>query len=412
MLAVRAGMAFDGERMRPGGATVFVDGSRIVGVESASSAIPGGCELVEFPDATVMPGLIDMHVHLCGDSEMGALDRVGGYSDAELDRVVEQGLRRQLSAGVTTVRDLGDRSWSVLGWRDRVGAGAVGFPCPSIIASGPPITTRGGHCWYLGGVTEGEDGLRLAVRERAERGVDVVKIMASGGAMTPGTDVTLCQFSLDEVRTVVDEAHTAGLPVTAHAHGLPAVEQAIEAGVDGIEHCTCLTESGIDMSDRLVDWLAESQIAVCPTLGKTADVVPPPTIAAMWQRFGMTWEARQAQVARMHRGGVRVISGADSGISAGKPHGILPRAIGDLVAGGISTLDALASATSLAAQACGLTDRKGRLAPGYDADLLIIGGDLVSNIDFLDQVVAVVLRGTMVKRSLPTSRSTAPADTG
>jgi imidazolonepropionase-like amidohydrolase len=248
----------------------------------------------------------------------------------------------------------------------------------------------------MGGEVESPDGLRSAVRERAERGVDVVKIMASGGANTPGTNVLLCQFSLDELRLVVDEAHALGLPVTAHAHGLPAVEQAVESGVDGIEHCSCLTESGIEMSDRLLESLAVQRIAVCPTLGKTADAVPPPVVVAMMERTGMTWEGRQAQVGRMHRAGVRIVSGADSGISAGKPHGVLPRAVADLVAGGISVTDALASATWLAAQACGLADRKGRLEAGYDADLLVIDGDPVTDIDSLCHVAAVMVRGEMV----------------
>jgi imidazolonepropionase-like amidohydrolase len=398
MLAVRAGRAFDGERAVPTGALILTDGGRITGIEPASADPPDGWPLVESPGATLLPGLIDTHVHLGGDSGMGALDRLPGYDDAELAGVIERALRRQARAGVTTVRDLGDRRWSVLEWRDRVAvAGGEGTTShPTIVASGPPITSPAGHCWSMGGEAHGAEELRQAVRQRAERRVDVVKIMASGGAATPGTDVLACQFRLDELRLVVEEAHALGLPVTAHAHGLPAVEQAVAAGVDGIEHCGCLTASGMEVPDDLLEALAVGGIQVCPTLGKTADATPPPALAKIMARTGMTWEGRLAMVGRMHRAGVRLISGADSGISAGKPHGILPEAIIDLVDAGLTPVEALASATSAAARSCGLADRKGRLRVGYDADLLLVDGDPLADVTALRRVAAVVLRGQAV----------------
>src|SRR6266498_751333 len=302
MLAVRAGRAFDGERAIPGGALVLTDGGRIVGIEPGSADPPDGWSLVELPGATLLPGLIDTHVHLCGDSRMGALDRLPGYSDQELTGVIEQALAAQLAAGVTSVRDLGDRRWSALGWRDRMAADGV-TGSPTIVASGPPITSPAGHCWQMGGEAHDAEELRKAVRERADRRADIVKVMASGGATTPGTDVLACQFQLDELRLVVEEAHALGLPVTAHAHGLPAVRQAISAGVDGIEHCSCLTASGMEVSDELLEALAARQIQVCPTLGKTGDAAPPPALAEIIARSGMTWEARLAVVGRMHRPG-------------------------------------------------------------------------------------------------------------
>jgi imidazolonepropionase-like amidohydrolase len=395
MLAVRAGQAFDGERAIPGGALVLTKGGRITGIEPGSADPPEGWPVVEAAGATLLPGLIDTHVHLCGDSRMGALDRLPGYDDAELAGVIEQALRAQVAAGVTTVRDLGDRRWSALEWRDRSAAadgdGAVRYP--TVVASGPPITSPAGHCWHMGGEVRDADELRKAVRERADRRVDVVKIMASGGAMTPGTDVTACQFDLEELRLAVEEAHTLGLPVTAHAHGLPAVEQAVAAGVDGIEHCGCLTASGMEVPDRLLESLAAQGIQVCPTLGKTADATPPPALLEIMERTGMTWEARLAMVGRMHRAGVRLVSGADAGISSGKPHGILRETVVDLVEAGLTSAEALASATSVAARSCGLGERKGRLRAGYDADLLLVDGDPFTDITALRRVSAVVLRG-------------------
>ena len=249
------------------------------------------------------------------------------------------------------------------------------------------------HCWHIGGAAEGPDEIREAIRERAERRVDVVKVMTSGGAMTPGTDVNACQYSLEHLRLVVDEAHAAGLPVTAHAHGLAAVEQSIGAGVDGIEHCTCLTERGLELPDTVLDLLAASGIVVCPTLGIQPGVEPPPNVVALLEKSGMTLESRRAHVGRLVGAGVTLISGVDAGISTGKPHGAMPFAIAELVGCGATPTAALASATSGAARACGLGDRKGTIRAGFDADLVVVDGDPSADITALEQVRAVYVGG-------------------
>jgi imidazolonepropionase-like amidohydrolase len=396
-LAVRAGRAFDGQAAIPGGALVLCADGRIVGVEPGPAAAPDYWPVAEYPDGTVLPGMIDCHVHLCGDSREGALDRLAGYGDEDLDRVIEAALRAQLAAGVTTVRDLGDRRWAVLSWRDRVAAGTVGFPSPAIVASGPPITTPGGHCWFMGGETSHHPGaLRAAIRERAHRGVDVVKVMASGGVMTPGTDVLACQYALEQLRILVEEAHACGLPVTAHAHGLAAVIRAAEAGVDGIEHCSCLTEHGVEQPAGLLARLVAHRTVVCPTLGIVPGIPLSPAVLALQERTGSTLAARLARTGRLYQAGVLLVSGVDAGISDGKPHGILALAVADLVAGGVPTADAIASATSLAADACGLGGRKGRLLRGYDADLVVVHGDPLADIDALTAVQAVYLAGRPV----------------
>ena len=395
-LAIRAGRAFDGRAMIPGGALVLCASGRIVGVEPATAPVPDGWPVAEFPRATVLPGMIDCHVHLCGDSRNGALDRLPGYSAGELGQVIGAALRAQLAAGVTTVRDLGDRRWAVLDWRQRAPAGPASLPSPAIVASGPPITIPGGHCWHMGGEAARLPELRAAVRERAERGADIIKIMASGGVLTAGTDVLACQYSLEQLRTVADAAHARGLAVTAHAHGLAAVIQAVDAGVDGIEHCRCLTERGIDVPEDLLERLAANRIIVCPTLGRNPGATPLPALEAIQRRTGLTWEARQAMAGQLHAAGVVIASGDDAGISSSKPHGILANSIADLVAGGIPAADALASATSVAADACGLGDRKGRLHAGYDADLTVIGGDPRTDIRALTSVQAVYVNGQAV----------------
>ncbi|MGI8881102.1 MAG: amidohydrolase family protein [Jatrophihabitans sp.] len=319
MLAIRADRAFDGSAFVPA-ATVLVDGARILSASSGAADLPDGCELREYPGCTVLPGLIDAHVHLVADSADAALDRVAGYSDAGLDAVMTDSLRRSLAAGVTTVRDLGDRQFSALLRRDP--QSAVG--------------------------------------------------------------------------------HGDGLPITAHAHALAAVEQALRAGVDGIEHCSCLTEHGPQITDDLLDRLAASEIVVGGALGslKEGFVNPGAQALATMQRMGTTPEqfivTLRESTARMLRAGVRLIASTDAGISAHKPHGSVHRAVSDLVDAGASVESAVAAATSGSAEACGLADRKGRLREGFDADLLIVDGDLSTDVAALAAVRSVVLRGCEV----------------
>lgn len=255
MLAIRAAYLFDGERFWPGPATVLTNGATVVGIEQGHPDLPAGADVLDPGDATVLPGLIDSHTHLVGDSRDGALDRVASYTADELAAVVAESLRAQLACGVTVVRDLGDRDWAAVAHRDRqhASSGATGTDPvdePTVLASGPPITSPGGHCYAMGGEVSGHDDIAWAVRERADRRVDVVKVMTSGGMTTAGTDVLGTQFSDDDPTFLVHDAHGHGLQVTAHAHSLPAVEQALAAGVDGLENASCLTERGFRVPGR------------------------------------------------------------------------------------------------------------------------------------------------------------------
>jgi imidazolonepropionase-like amidohydrolase len=396
MHAVSAPVAFDGIRFLPGGATVLVDGDRIAGVEPFGCDLPEGCTLSSY-DGTLLPGLFDAHSHLVSDGSIGALEAAGAASDEELDAAIERSLRTQVLAGVTTVRDLGDRNYRTVAARDRGTAGL-----PRIVAAGPPLTVPDGHCHYLGGEVSGPAEIRAAIAERGDRGVDVIKVMASGGMLTMGTDVMGVQFSAGELRAVVDAAHDAGLAVLAHAHSLAGIEHALAAGVDGIEHFTGLVQNGQELPDEVLERTAAAGVTVDPTLGVDWAVVeampaPPPAIQELAKRTGLDFYGFHSQridmVGRMREHGVRVVTGMDSGAAPTKRHGRIDLAIGDLVTAGYPMAEALATATSVAADACGLANVTGSLRPGLAADVLVVDGDLRDGPDALQSPAAVLVGG-------------------
>ena len=394
--AIRAAHAFDGTRFLPGGATVLLDGDRIVGVETGRVEVSDGVEVTEHA-GTVLPGLIDCHTHLVADATYGALERAAAMSDEAIDTVIADSLHAHVVAGVTTVRDLGDRGFCTLTFRDRPGL-------PRVVAAGPPLTTSGGHCHFLGGVMDGD--VRAAVAEHAERGVDVIKVMASGGFATPGSDQLGAQFTVAQLAAVVDEAHAAGLPVVAHAHSLLSMQNALAAGVDGIEHFSGLTSGGARIDDEVLDEAARRHVYVDLTMGNDRDLhasmpAPPPPIAELMARLGVIsfdqlYASQFAVLTRLRQHGVAVITGVDSGMGPPKRHGNAWRTVGELMEGGYPVEEALAAATAQAAAACGLAGQTGRLAAGYAADILVTDGDLAQDISLLSRPRQVLVRGTPV----------------
>jgi imidazolonepropionase-like amidohydrolase len=283
MRALRAAQLYDGTAF-VGAATVVVDGGSIIGVEPGHPDLPAGVEVTAY-DGTLLPGLFDCHVHLVSDASLGSLERAGESSDDELDAMIASSLRDQVAGGVTTVQDLGDCRYRTARARSLPGL-------PRVLAAGPPITVPGGHCHYLGGAAEGVAGVRAAVEEHVAHGVDVLKVMASGGMLTAGTDTMAAQFTPEELRAVVDAGHAAGLRVLAHAHALTGVWQALECGVDGIEHFSCLTDQGPVTPDALLDAVSAAGLVGDPTLGVDPAGIPspdrlPPGFRATMERMGL-----------------------------------------------------------------------------------------------------------------------------
>jgi imidazolonepropionase-like amidohydrolase len=361
MTTLRAARLFDGERFVDA-PVVVLDGDAIVRVGG-----PDDGDVVDLGDVTLMPGLIDAHQHLVFNGTGTLEEQVVGYSDDELRDRARANAQRALAAGITTLRDLGDRNFVTLGLRNDP-------KLPTILAAGPPLTIPGGHCWFLGGECADLDAAIAAVHERHARGCDVVKIMVTGGGLTPTTPMWESQFGGSDMAAIVDAAHTLGLPVAAHCHGHGGILDAIDAGVDTIEHCTFFAESGrVEPDADTLARIAKQGITISATVGRDRTQPVPPFVTA-------NYDTMVGAMRGFVELGGKVVVGTDAGVGPAKPHDILPAAVVDLTTLGLERHEILATLTARAAAAVGAGDRKGRLAPGYDADLAAFGDDALLDV--------------------------------
>jgi imidazolonepropionase-like amidohydrolase len=387
-MVLRAGQVFDGERSL-GHAALLIQDGKISDVDTSRAPPPQGTQIFDFgSDACVLPGLVDAHVHLAFDASVDVVKSLAARDDNALLDHMEAASIRALLAGVTTVRDLGDRNYLSLKLSGRVPSAGL----PHIVTSGPPITTNGGHCYFLGGEAEGEGALRAAVLERAERGCDVIKVMVSGGNLTAASRPHESQFDLATLRIVVDQAHRAGLQAAAHVHAAQAVADAVEAGFDTLEHVTFFTADGVFADPALLDRIAASGVVVSVTAGNM------PNAPVQYPAIARRMAAIVANHGRMFRAGATMVPGTDAGVSPGKPHDVLPFALRALVEQiGMTPLQALRAATSISADAIGLTGAKGRIAAGADADVLVVRGDPLADIGSITNVEAVFRAGVRAR---------------
>lgn len=375
--------------LRNGAILIAEDGTiSDVGPDSVLSANHPHAPKISSPSSTMLPGLINAHVHLAFEATSDPVAALRRGDRPSIRQTITSHARELLAAGITTVRDLGDRYGLVGRVRDEIAAGTCAGP--RVLSAFAPLTCPQGHCWFLGGEVSGEEAVRSAVTNLADGGADLIKIMAGGGRLTPkAAPVWESQFALDEVRAAVDAAHAAGLPVAAHAHGTETMALCAEVGVDTIEHGGWLTGPTADprcyhpRSD-VADLIADKGIAVCPTRFRDWRNWPPEAgLDGLLER--LSW---------MRSRGIALIAGTDAGVGAGK-YDDLVEALTMYHAAGWSTGEALATATTGAATALGLGHEVGMLAPGCSADVLVVDGDPLADLETLRNVRHVTVGGRL-----------------
>ena len=336
-------------------------------------ALAGDEPQLDAGGATALPGLIDAHTHLSLDATPEALEhgaeRSHGYQAIDSARRA----RELLAAGVTTARDVGGVAPVILGLRDAIADGLTRGP--RIYAAGAWLTAPEGHGWHVGALAEGEDGVRQAARDQLDAGVDLLKLMVSGGVIGTGHGPNTEQFNEREVRVATLMAHAEGKTVAAHAHGEPSIRNAVLGGVDTVEHASFVTA-------ELIGEMLERGTAIVPTLAVIRIV-----IAAAGEALGAETLERAHEVAAAHReniiaawrAGVPLAAGTDMGSPFTGPEALHDE-IAQLAGLGMTAHEAIQAATLEGARVLGLEDELGTVRPGRRADLLVLDGDPLADL--------------------------------
>ena len=339
-----------------------------------------GAERTDLPGCTVVPGLINAHVHLVFSASMTPVDDFLAARAAGVDAMVEAASTRLEEAarvGVTTVRDLGGPNEVVFAVRALAASGALA--AGRVVASGSPITSPGGHCHWFSHECGSADEISAAVRTQASLGADLVKVFATGGNLTPGTDPFAPQYEEDELVACVAAAAEVGLPVAAHAHAPEGIRRAAAAGVSTIEHCLFETPDGVAYDPATAELMVANGVAFCPTFGASIlrlMELPPEQLAPTPARMLAKFDQLRAGMRALRAAGAVLVAGSDAGIPM-RHHRDFPADVAAMAREdtlGLSAVEALEAATAVAASQLGLDDC-GVLEPGRRADVLAVEGD-------------------------------------
>ena len=399
-VALRCGHLLD---VQSGGlienAVILTARGRITAVGPALP-IPPGASMVQLPDATCLPGLIDVHVHLTADVTKQGYESLG----ISVPRSTVTGVksaRQTLLAGFTTVRNVGADGYSDVAVRDGIEDGDIDGP--RMFVSGPALGITGGHCdnnllppefrYKDAGVADGPWAARAKVREVVKYGADLIKICASGGVMSKGDQPGTSQYSLDEIRAIVEEAHKLGRKVAAHAHGTQSIKDSILGGVDSVEHASLIDDEGIALAKQ------HGTVLVF-------DIYNDDFILQEGARTGMLPESleKERQIGKLQRqnfrrallGGARLAFGTDAGVY---PHGDNARQFAMMVEYGMKPLDAIRAATTTAAELLGRAKEIGVIASGGYADIIAVAGDPRTDVKVMENVRFVMKNGRVYKNA-------------
>jgi imidazolonepropionase-like amidohydrolase len=377
--------------------TIVIHDDKIASVSSGNMPAPSGATVVDLPNATVLPGLIDAHTHLTFNPHFGY--ETLGISIPREALIGARNAKVTLEAGFTTVRNVGASGFTDVALRDAINAGDV--PGPRMLVSGPPLSITGGHCdndllpfeYHATneGVADGVEAVQHKTREIIKYGADLIKICATGGVLSKGDDPNAAQFTLEEMKAIVADAHRLGRKVAAHAHGAQGVIWASEAGVDSVEH-------GHLMNDEAIATLKKNGTYLVPTLylidwqrENAAQANLPDFLKAKMELVSQTGKANAKKA---FQAGVKIGLGTDAAVY---PHGLNAHELNVYVQLGMTPLQAIQTATINDADLLGWSDKIGTLEPGKFADIIAVDGDPLADVTTLERVKFVMKGGEVVR---------------
>jgi len=378
-------------------AVILTAGGKIEGV-GPNLAIPSGAQIIPLPEATCLPGLIDVHVHLTGDPTKHGYQTLG----ISVPRSTVTGVksaRQTLLAGFTTVRNVGADGYSDVALRDGIEAGDVDGP--RMLVSGPALGITGGHCdnnllapefhYTDPGVADGPWAARAKVREVVKYRADLIKICASGGVLSKGDQPGTPQYTLEEMQAIADEAHKLGRKVAAHAHGTQSIKEAIRAGIDSIEHASLIDDEGVALAKQHGTFLVFDIYNDDFILQEGAKVGMLPESIEKERNLG---KLQRENFRRALLGGARMAFGTDAGVY---PHGDNAKQFATMTEYGMKPLDAIRAATVNAAELLGRSKDIGVVAKDAFADIIAIQGDPRADVKLLENVRFVMKGGRVYK---------------
>jgi imidazolonepropionase-like amidohydrolase len=376
---------------------IVIEGDNIVGVGPASATPAADATTINLPNATVLPGLIDAHTHLTFNPSFGY--EMLGISIPREALIGAHNARVTLEAGFTTVRNVGARGYTDVALRDAINAGDV--PGPRMLVSGPALSITGGHCdndllpyeyhATSDGVADGIENVQHKTREIIKYGADLIKVCATGGVLSKGDDPNASQYTLEEMKAIVADAHRLGRKVAAHAHGAQGVIWASEAGVDSVEH-------GHLMNDAAIATLKKNGTYLVPTLylidwqRENAAKANLPDYTR--HKMQIVSEAAKTNAKKAIEAGVKIGLGTDAAVY---PHGLNAHELAVYVSLGMTSLQAIQTATINDADLLGWSDKIGTLEAGKWADIIAVDGDPLQDVTTLQHVKFVMKGGAVVK---------------
>ncbi|HEY2391751.1 MAG TPA: amidohydrolase family protein [Candidatus Angelobacter sp.] len=375
---------------------VTIEGDKIASI--GHGVLLPGANVINLPNATLLPGLIDAHTHLTGDPNFG-------YQELAISTPMEaligaKNARITLEAGFTTVRNVGAGGYTDVALRDAINQGMV--PGPHMIVSGPPLSITGGHCDQnllpyeyhakADGTADGVEHVQAKVREIIKYGADVIKICATGGVLSKGDDPRASQYTLEEMKAIVADAHRLGRKVAAHAHGTQGIIWATEAGVDSIEHGTYIDDAGIKVMKEHGTYLVPTQY-LGDWMRENAAKIGLPAMYA--EKMKAVTSVSRQNLKHAFEAGVKVAFGTDAAVY---PHGLNAHEFAVYVQMGMTPIQAIQTATINAADLLGWTDRIGTLEPGKFADIIAVNGDPTKDVTLLQNPSFVMKGGTVYKK--------------